>query len=68
MRIKVLIEPVAQYAPRGFQPADLHAFGFPAWFAVEDGEGRPADCEVVFGWETKRRCVGSDGGRRGVCG
>lgn len=41
--VVVLVEPVAQHAAAGPQAADLHALGSPALFAVEDGEGRPAD-------------------------
>ena len=43
MHVKILVEPVAQNTPSGTQSADLHAFAAPAFFAVKDGEGGPAD-------------------------
>jgi hypothetical protein len=39
----VLVEPIAQNTSSRANAADLYAFGAPAFFAVEDGEGRPAD-------------------------
>lgn len=41
--VVVLVEPVTQHATAGAQPADLHALGPPALFAVEDRERRPSD-------------------------
>lgn len=42
--VVVLVEPVAQHAAAGPEPADLHALGPPPLFAVEDGKRRPPDC------------------------
>lgn len=60
VRIIILIEPVSQNTARGLQTADLNAFAAPALFAVEDGECRPADCEVGVVGERGR--FGSGGG------
>lgn len=39
----LLVKPVPQHTPRRPQPTDLYALRTPPLFAVEDGEGRPAD-------------------------
>jgi hypothetical protein len=43
----LLVKPIPQHTPSRPQPTNLHAFGAPSLFAVEDGEGGPAD--LAFG-------------------
>ena len=43
----VLVKPIAEHASPAADPAHLDALGAPPFFAVEDGEGGPAD--LAFG-------------------
>lgn len=47
MRIIIFVEPIPQYSSRTLQPTNLYTFRAPPLFTMEDGEGRPADREIV---------------------